>query len=124
MLWHNIWKDNGRPRSGIVADIRARTRASYHNIIKSVKRNENNIRACNMAKSFFDIDKRNFWTEIKKLRGKTCNLPSSIDGEHGERAITEPREQSCLQINMRTYIKVYRMIKTICVNSSRKLMTA
>ena len=89
MLWHNIWKDNGRPRSGIVADIRARTRASYHNIIKSVKRNENNIRACNMAKSFFDIDKRNFWTEIKKLRGKTCNLPSSIDGEHGERAITE-----------------------------------
>ena len=23
MLWHNIWKDNGRPRSGIVADIRA-----------------------------------------------------------------------------------------------------
>ena len=59
------------PRSGIVADIRARTRASYHNIIKSVKRNENNIRACNMAKSFFNIDKRNIWTEIKKLIGKT-----------------------------------------------------
>ena len=50
---------------------------------------KNNIRACNMAKSFFDIDKRNLWTEITKLRGKTCNLPSSIDREHGERAITE-----------------------------------
>ena len=67
MLWHNIWKDNGRPRSGIVADIRARTRASHPNINKSVKRKQNKIRASNVAKSFFHIDKRNFWTEIKKV---------------------------------------------------------
>ena len=42
-----------------------------------------------MAKSLFNINKRNFWTEIKKLHGKTCNLPSSVGREHSERAITE-----------------------------------
>ena len=40
-FWHYIWKEDGRKRQGIIADIRRRTRAQYHYAIKSVKKATN-----------------------------------------------------------------------------------
>lgn len=33
LFWHKIWKDNGSPRNGLLADIRLTTRAKYHCVI-------------------------------------------------------------------------------------------
>ena len=36
LLWHSIWKDMGCPQDGDVADIRRKTRATYHKVIRSI----------------------------------------------------------------------------------------
>jgi len=38
MFWHNLWSDNGRPHSGVIADVMRRTRSAYHYAIKFVKK--------------------------------------------------------------------------------------
>jgi len=45
IFWHRLWIDNGKPRSGIIADIRRRTRSKYKQAVKLVKRNQSNFRA-------------------------------------------------------------------------------
>ena len=43
ILWHNIWVECGRPKTGTVADIMRRNRAQYHYTIRRIKRNEDSI---------------------------------------------------------------------------------
>lgn len=87
LFWHQLWKDNGCPRDGIVADIRRRTRARYHLAIKQLKHNEDNIRAKNMADAILNNDSRNFWTEVKKVRKANKSVPTQIDGMSDERDV-------------------------------------
>ena len=42
IFWHGIWIDNGRPKHGLVADIRRRTRAKYKLTVKKLKRDQTN----------------------------------------------------------------------------------
>jgi len=44
MFWHKLWKENSCPRSGYISNIRRLTRAQYHNVLKKVQRNENDLR--------------------------------------------------------------------------------
>ncbi len=34
LFWHNMWVDNGRPHTGVLADLRCKTRAKYHHVCK------------------------------------------------------------------------------------------
>ncbi len=38
LFWYSLWIDNGKPRHGIVADLRHKTRAQYHRLCKMVLR--------------------------------------------------------------------------------------
>ena len=89
LFWHKLWKENDCPRSGFISDIRRKTRAQYHNVLKKVQRNEKDIRFSRMAGSFYESDKRNFWTEIKKVRGRNASHSTSIDGVQGEQSISD-----------------------------------
>ena len=33
MFWHTLWKDNGSPRNGILADVHRETRVKCHYMI-------------------------------------------------------------------------------------------
>ena len=72
LFWHNLWRDNGCPRFG-------KTRAQYHNTIKYVKRNANQIKKEKLAKMLASNQNRDFWKEIKKIRGCNKHLPSAVD---------------------------------------------
>jgi hypothetical protein len=43
VFWDEIWLECGRPKSGVVADIMHRTRASYHYAIRCVEKNEQDV---------------------------------------------------------------------------------
>ena len=43
LFWHEIWVNCDRPRSGTVANIMRKTRASYHYAIRLVRKRENEI---------------------------------------------------------------------------------
>ncbi len=56
-------------------------------MLKRVLRNAHMIRSCKLANSFLNTDKINFWSVIKKVRVRSVNCPTSIDGIQGSSAI-------------------------------------
>ena len=74
---HNDWVDCDRPKTGAVADVMRRTRASYHLTIIRVRRNERNIINERIPDAMLDDNTRDFWSDAKRLRSnKTC--PSNM----------------------------------------------
>ena len=84
MFWHNLWKNNGSPNSGVLSDIRRRTRARYHTVVRQLRRNSNNIRNANIAKYITEKDDVNLWNEIRKIKSTNRYVPTSVDGMSGE----------------------------------------
>ena len=88
-FWHSIWKSCGSPTQGEVATIRRATRARYHRAVKKLKKNEELARFASMGERFLQDDRRDFWTEVKKMGGRSCATPSMVDGRHTEEDIAE-----------------------------------
>ena len=80
---------NGCPRSGVVYNIKVKTRAKYHYVLKMVKNKRDSIVADKIAQSLLQHKSSNFWAEIKKIKGKTSSLPKTIDGVVGSKNICE-----------------------------------
>ena len=75
MFWHDMWRMNGSPYQGIVADTRRKTRSKYYYAVCSLKRREDITSNCCMAKAVLNNNSRNFWSEIKmKIGGKSPML--------------------------------------------------
>ena len=88
--WHNIWKDNGRPRHGYIANMRRKSRSDYHRIVKICRKKENTIRSERMAQSLLDNNCRQFWNEVRVMRGGgVTKPPSQVDNVTGNDEIAE-----------------------------------
>ena len=83
IFWHNLWKSNGSPRNGVIADIRRRTRSQYHLSIKKARRNSEKFTADRLAEDLMSNDNTNFWKEIKKTSRSATMLPNSVNGHIG-----------------------------------------
>ena len=44
LLWHSIWCGSGRPRHGVIADIRRSTRALYHKAIRTLAKQDHKLK--------------------------------------------------------------------------------
>ena len=67
LFWHHLWVQNGRPRSGAVADCMRRSRAAYHYAVRSIKKDEYNIRCERIMNSAAMNDDRSFGLKLKKI---------------------------------------------------------
>ena len=82
LFWHELWKENGCPHNGHIANIRRQSRAQYHHAIKYVKKNKESIKAENMANNLLQNKSCDFWREVKKVKSSKGNkVASSIDGQ-------------------------------------------
>jgi len=89
IFWHGMWKDNGSPRQGILADIRRSTRARYHYAIRYVKRNMVHVSSERMANALANNDGRDFWQEVKKIKGRNSTVSSIVDNCCDPKSIAE-----------------------------------
>ena len=80
LFWHNIWKDAGRPPTGVLAMIMRRTRAKYHKAVSFCKSNIHLNRNLRLAESIENNLARDLWAELKKMDENRNTLPSSING--------------------------------------------
>ena len=80
LFWHNIWMECGRPKTGVVADIMRQTRLAYHYSIRKVKRREKDIVADRFAETILNNHSRDFWAEVKRMRGKSSVNSNIVDG--------------------------------------------
>jgi len=87
--WHITWKENNSPRSGYYADMRRQSRAKYHYAIRYISRERSSISASKMAESLLKNNDKDFWHEVKKVRGVKTQLPSTVDGITGESEICD-----------------------------------
>ncbi len=80
IFWHKIWKENGSPHSGIVFNIRRKTRWEYHYMLKLVRRNKDGISAQKMSDG---LSGTGFWSEVKRIIGNHKMSPNTIDDVQG-----------------------------------------
>lgn len=89
MLWHHIWLECGRPRSGMLADIMRKTRAAYHYAIRRVKRDKQTLVRQRFADALLSDNSRDLWSEVKKISGKRAIPARVVDGHATAESISE-----------------------------------
>jgi len=104
LFWHAIWKDNGSPKTGLLADIRRSTRAKYHLAVRHVKKNEDKIKAERMSSALLNNRSRDFWKEVKCVRGSSKCTPSQIEGKTTSKDISE--------LFAKKYSELYNSVRT------------
>ena len=89
LLRHFIWKSNGYPREGLIANIRRTTRAEYHKAVKFIHRKRESIVANNMANDLIANKSCDFWSAIKKIKKGKAVLPNCVDSCNDEQNISD-----------------------------------
>ena len=79
-FWGNIWRENGRPSTGIVCDIFRKCRREYHYAIRAKKSNDDSLRKERLAESVAANNSRDMWREIRKISSSRKTSPPHIDG--------------------------------------------
>lgn len=87
IFWHNMWIDNGRPHHGVIADIRRRTRATYHYAVRKAKTHRERSFADKLATKLQNKNSKEFWKEVKKINKGSSPGPNTMDDAEGEEAI-------------------------------------
>ena len=64
LVWHNLWLDCDRSKTGAVVDCMRHTRAAYHYAVRKVERDEDNLINEWIADSLLINSTRDFWSEI------------------------------------------------------------
>ena len=80
LSWHHIWKAQGRPHTGEVANMHRVSRAKYHRAVRYVKRNSDKLRMERMADAIVSNNSRDLWGEVKRIKGSNSTVASNIDG--------------------------------------------
>ena len=78
ILWHKIWCDSGRPKSGTVADIMRKMRARYHLSVKHVRKHQKQIAAARMAVGLLSKNSGDLWKDFKNHKPSNHKLPNNI----------------------------------------------
>ena len=83
LFWHYMWKENEKPKTGVIADIRRKTRKEYHSAVKRAVNVSKNTRALKFAHKFIARDRRDFWKDVRKTFGSKKSLPCMVDNVNG-----------------------------------------
>ena len=68
LFWHHIWKENGSPRSGLLANIRNKSRLKYHYATRFVVCNRKTLSANNMAESLVNNNYRDLGVRCQRIK--------------------------------------------------------
>ena len=79
-FWHQLWKDNGRPRDGELAKIMRMTRNKYHNAVRHCRKHELTIKTTKIAERLANGQNAEFGSEVKHLNNSSKHVASTVDG--------------------------------------------
>ena len=89
LMWHWRWKEAGRPRSGLLCDMRKRSRLQYHYAVKRCQQENNAMKSKRMAECMLSNDVRGYWSEVKRIKGNAKKIPGMVDNVSGDKNISE-----------------------------------
>ena len=89
LFWHFLWKENGQPADGLLADIRRKTRSQYHQAHKMVLRHEGEIQMDKIENIFDSHHEGKAWQEIKRNKSNCSKYPQNVDNVTGSKDIAD-----------------------------------
>ena len=89
LYWHNVWTLNDRPTEGMLFELRKNTRKEYHQALKDVIRNSEQIKCEKIARNLSENKHKIFWAEVKKYNNHSRSSPGIVDGFQGKEAIAK-----------------------------------
>ena len=69
-FWHKIWLEAGSPAAGVLAELKKKAKSRYKYEVRKLKRRAKFIKREKLAAAFVGHNKKNFWKEVKRVRGK------------------------------------------------------
>lgn len=91
-----LWLDAGRPRQGVLLELKKRTNARFKYALRFIKKNENTMRADSLARKLQVNNLTDFWKEVKVMNNSKTPLPADIEGVSSPGKIVEIwREHYC-----------------------------
>ena len=87
LLWHFLWKENGQPLAGLLAEIRRKTRSQYHQAYKMVLRYEGELKLDKIERSFNQGSDVNAWLSVRFLNARHNSFPPAVDNVVGSKNI-------------------------------------
>ena len=87
LFWHFLWKENGQPLNGLLADIRRKTRSQYHQAYKMVLRHEGELRLDKIESEFNHGSDLNAWHSVRIYQSKPTTSPTTVDNVVGSKNI-------------------------------------
>ncbi len=73
--WHNIWKQYGQPKQGVVYDSKSETHYQYMYATKGYKKKVEQLRRERMNEAICENRSRDLFNEMKKLNPKATLAP-------------------------------------------------
>lgn len=89
MFWHALWKSCGSPTAGVVAAVQKSTRVRYHHAIRFFKHTDELACFSVMGEHFINEQRKDFWTEVKEMRGCEHSGATLADGGNTEADIAD-----------------------------------
>lgn len=79
---HNLWRQVGSPRDGIINQARLKAKSEYKSAIKKAATDFEQNNANDINRHFLDKDNINFWKTWNNKYKKSLSTPVSIGGEN------------------------------------------
>ena len=86
--WHNVWKNNGEPRFGVLFEQKSAAKRQYMYAVRRYKRKEETLRRQKMAEAICENKARDFFQEVNRIKSRKVS-PPCIDG------LVNPQEIAC-----------------------------
>ena len=87
LFWGKLWRDNGKPKTGVVHDIYVRVKREYHYAVRHHKTKVHELQKAKMAEAIAHSNHRRLWDELKRLRPKSNIKAPNIDGVYDDKDI-------------------------------------
>jgi hypothetical protein len=81
LLWRKFWLECGKPSDGIIYENMKKSKMTYHYAVRALKRKSENLRKTKMADSLLNNKSRDFWTEVKKLKGNPIQVSNCVENK-------------------------------------------
>ena len=77
-FWHRVWREAGYPCSGVLFDIKRRSRSRFKYEVRRLRRCEKHIRRSKFAEAMSSKDVNSFWSQVRRINSSKSSSSSSV----------------------------------------------
>ena len=77
-FWHRVWREAGCPCSGVLFDIKRRSRSRFKYEVRRLRRREKHIRRSKLAEPMSSMDVNSFWSQVSRINSSKSSSSSSV----------------------------------------------